>query len=124
MAAKPRDMKLYNKTKKKLYKKYPKHSAYRSGMLVSTYKKKFRQKYGRKKNPYIGKKTKKKGLTRWFREKWVNQRGKVGYKYKHDIYRPTYRITKKTPLTHKELGKKRISKARRTKYTKGRVNRF
>jgi hypothetical protein len=124
MVPKPRDRKLYNKTKKKLYKKYPKHSAYRSGLVVKTYKKNFAKKYGRSKPPYIGKKTKKKGLTRWFREKWVNQRGKVGYKYKNDIYRPTYRITKKTPLTHKELGKKRISKARQTKYTKGRVNRF
>ncbi len=124
MTLRPRDKKLYNKTKKILYKKYPKHSAYRSGRLVKTYKKKFAIKYGTNKNPYIGKKTKKKGLTRWFREKWVNQRGKIGYKYKNDIYRPTYRITKKTPLTHKELGKKRVSKARRTKYIKGRVKRF
>ena len=31
---------LYKKIKKKIYKKYPKHSAYRSGILVKTYKKK------------------------------------------------------------------------------------
>ena len=36
---KPVDMKLYEKVKKKVYKKHPKHSAYRSGILVQTYKK-------------------------------------------------------------------------------------
>ena len=120
----PTDNKLYNRTKKQVYKKYPKHSAYRSGILVKTYKAKFKSKYGNRKKPYKGKRTRKKGLSRWFSEKWVNQRGKVGYKYKSDIYRPTYRITKKTPVTHKELSGKRIKSARREKYTKGRVRRF
>ena len=101
----PRDIKLYNKTKKSVYKKIPKHSAYRSGILVKTYKKNFAKKYGNK-DPYIGKKNKNKGLKRWFREKWVNQRGEVGYKYKNDVYRPSIRITKKTPKTYKELTKK------------------
>jgi hypothetical protein len=56
---KPRDTILYNKVKSQIYKKYPKHSAYRSGLLVQKYKKDFKKKYGNK-NPYIGKKTKKK----------------------------------------------------------------
>ena len=43
----PTDMKLYNRTKKKLYKKIPKHSAYRSGLLVQQYKKNFTEKYGK-----------------------------------------------------------------------------
>ena len=122
----PSDIKLYNKTKKQIYKKIPKHSAYRSGILVQTYKKKFKNKYGTKKSPYKGNKTKtkKRGLTRWFKEKWVNQRGEIGYKYKNDIYRPSRRITKKTPLTHKELSKKEINRARTKKYRKGRVYRF
>ena len=120
----PKDTKLYNTTKKNIYKKYPKHSAYRSGILVKTYKKLFSDKYGKNKNPYIGKKTIRKGLSRWFKEKWVNQRGEVGYKYKSDIYRPSKRITKKTPKTYKELTRKRIKRARKTKYTKGRVNKF
>lgn len=122
----PTDTKLYNKTKKQIYKKIPKHSAYRSGILVQTYKKKFKNKYGTKKSPYKGNKTKtkKKGLSRWFKEKWVNQRGEIGYKYKNDIYRPSKRITKKTPLTHKELSKKEINRARTRKYKKGRVYRF
>ena len=120
----PKDIKLYNKNKKNIYKKHPKHSAYRSGILVQTYKKNFIKKHGKTKNPYIGKKSVKKGLKRWFKEKWVNQRGEVGYKYKSDIYRPSKRITKKTPKTHKELSKKRIKKARKTKYRKGRVKKF
>ena len=119
----PRDNILYNKIKKKVYKKNPKHSAYRSGILVQEYKKAFKKKYGSK-NPYFGKKTKKIGLRRWFDEKWVNQRGEVGYKYKNDIYRPLKRITKRTPITHGELNKKEIKRARKLKYTKGRVNRF
>ena len=41
----PSDIKLYNKTKKQIYKKIPKHSAYRSGILVQTYKKKFKNKF-------------------------------------------------------------------------------
>jgi hypothetical protein len=121
---KPVDNKLYNKTKKYIYKKYPQHSAYRSGLLVQEYKKRFSKKYGNKKQPYKGKRTNKKGLSRWFKEKWVNQRGEVGYKYKSDIYRPSKRVTKKTPKTHSELTKKQIKKARSKKYRKGRVDRF
>ena len=120
---KPVDMKLYELIKIRVYKDIPKHSAYRSGILEQKYKNAFKKKYGGK-NPYTGKKTKKKGLSRWFSEKWVNQRGDIGYKYKSDIYRPSKRITKKTPITHTELSKKEIKRARRIKKTKGRVKRF
>ena len=119
----PKDTKLYNKTKQQIYKKYSKHSAYRSGILVKTYKKRFTKKYGKKRSPYIGKKSFK-GLKRWFREKWTNQRNEIGYKYKSDIYRPSKKITNKTPKTHRELTKKRIKRAREKKYLKGRVDKF
>tara|TARA_B100000989_G_scaffold136998_1_gene101733 strand:- start:137 stop:505 length:369 start_codon:yes stop_codon:yes gene_type:complete len=119
----PRDTNLYNRIKKKIYKQIPLHSAYRSGIVVQEYKKQYMKKYG-KKNYYIGKKTQKKGLSRWFKEKWRNQRGEIGYKFKNDIYRPTKKITKKTPKTYKELSKKRIKKARTIKYRKGRVSKF
>ena len=125
MVNEPVDKALYNKTKKQLYKKYPKHSAYRSGLLVQAYKKAFASVYGPKKNPYTGTKaTKKVGLNRWFAEKWLNQRGEVGYKYKSDVYRPTKRITKKTPTTFGELSKKQIKRARTEKYKTGHVKRF
>lgn len=119
----PTDMKLYNKVKARVYKEIPKHSAYRSGIVVQKYKQSFKKKHGNKK-PYTGKKTKKRGLGRWFAEEWTNQRGKIGYKYKSDIYRPSKRITKKSPVTHSELSKKEIKRARTVKRTKGRVHRF
>ena len=121
---KPKDMSLYNKVKARVYKRIPKHSAYRSGVVVSSYKKAFSKKYGKRKKPYSGKRTKKRGLGRWFKEKWVNQRGKVGYKYKSDIYRPSKRITRKTPTTHKELSRKQVKRARSEKRRTGRVKRF
>jgi hypothetical protein len=123
----PRDKDLYKRTKQSVYLKIPKPSAYRSGILVKTYKKRFSTKYGTTKSPYIGKKTtktKKTGLTRWFKEKWVNQKGEIGYHSKSDIYRPSIRITKKTPITYKELSSEQIKKARSTKYLKGRVPKF
>ena len=119
----PVDIKMYNRVKKNIYKKIPKHSAYRSGIVVQKYKKAFSKKYGNKK-PYTGQKTKKKGLKRWFDEKWLNQRGEVGYKYKNDVYRPTRRITKDTPITFGELKQKEIKRARNEKYTRKRVRRF
>jgi hypothetical protein len=129
MVNEPVDKALYNKTKKQLYKKYPKHSAYRSGLLVQAYKKAFSKKYGPSKQPYKGfrntaKARKSSGLGRWFSEKWLNQRGEVGYKYKSDVYRPTKRITKKTPITFGELSKKQIKRARSEKYRTRHVKRF
>tara|TARA_B110000967_G_scaffold203765_1_gene245001 strand:+ start:415 stop:1365 length:951 start_codon:yes stop_codon:yes gene_type:complete len=118
------DEELYNEIKKKLYIENPQHSAYRSGSLVKKYKEEFAKKYGPNKTPYKGNKTKKKGLTRWFAEEWKNQRGDIGYKYKNDVYRPTIRITKKTPITFDELSEKSITKARSEKYRKGHVTKF
>ena len=44
-------------------------------------------------------------LKRWFKEKWVNSRGEVGYKKTSDVYRPTVRVNKDTPTTFKEFTK-------------------
>ena len=43
----PSDQNLYKKIKKKVYTEIPKHSAYRSGIVVQKYKKSFSQKYGK-----------------------------------------------------------------------------
>ncbi len=120
----PVDMKLYNNIKKRIYKKQPTHSAYRSGNVVKEYKKQFTKRYGKRKRPYKGTRTKKRGLTRWFNEKWKNQRGEVGYKNKNDVYRPTIRITKNTPTTFDELSDSQVKRARSEKYHKGRVSQF
>lgn len=119
----PNDKQLYNKIKTKIINKNSKNSAYRSGLIVKEYKKAYKEKYGND-NAYKGSKDKNEGLSRWFREKWRNQRGEIGYDKKGDIYRPTKRITKDTPKTFKELNKKEIKKAMIKKRNLGRVNKF
>ena len=116
MTNKPVDIKLYEKVKKEIYAKHPKHSAYRSGLLVQEYK--------RRGGKYTGKESEKTGLNRWFAEGWRSQDGSVGYKRKGDIYRPTRRITKDTPKTIGQLSKREIEKAQREKKRTGRVKRF
>lgn len=118
-AAIPTDKPLYERIRKEVYEKIPKHSAYRSGILVKTYKKRFAAKYGSRKSPYLGKKkdSKSANLSRWFLEEWRNQRGGVGYQQKGDVYRPTRRITEKTPKTYSEISQKTLSKARKMKRT-------
>lgn len=117
----PVDPSLYERIKRKIYEKIPKHSAYRSGILVKEYKKQFGIKYGQKTAPYYrratttAKKTTPTGLTRWFLEDWRNQRGEIGYKYKGDVYRPTRRVTTKTPRTFSEISKATLAKARKMK---------
>ena len=103
----PADKKLYDQVKKEIYEKYPKHSAYRSGLLVQEYKKRG--------GTYKGKENKSSGLNLWFDSKWRNQRGEEGYKYKSDLYRPTVKVHDKTPTTFKELTKEQIEKAKKEK---------
>ncbi len=116
----PTDPKLYLRIRNKIFKKNPINSAYRSGLVVKEYKSKMKEK-GKK--PYTGKKTTK-GLDRWFKEDWKNQKGQKGYQAKGDIYRPTKKISKKTPATFKELSKKDIKKAQKEKAKTGRVKKF
>ena len=123
----PSDTLLYDKIKRRVYTQIPLHSAYRSGIAVSNYKLAFAKKYGTRRSPYREKRkrgTVRTGLARWFAEDWRNQRGEVGYKYKNDVYRPTHQITRKTPKTMKEVGRRGIRKARTQKYRKGRVKKF
>lgn len=112
----PTNKALYERITAKVKKRIPKHSAYRSGQIVKEYKD-----AGGK---YSGKKDDKKGLGRWFKEKWTNQRGGSGYKKKGDIYRPTKRVTKDTPATHKELTPAQKKKAIAEKKKTGRVKKF
>lgn len=119
----PKDQVLYDKVKKEIYLKYTKHSAYRSGLLVKNYKDAYFKKY-KSNDAYYGKKDENKGLSRWFSEVWLNQRGQVGYQKKGDIYRPLFRITNQTPKTYGELSRNQIEKAILEKKSKGRVTRF
>ena len=103
----PENKKLYEEVKEEIYKGCPKHSAYRSGLLVKDYK--------NRGGTYEGKESDKEGLNLWFASKWRNQRGEVGYKYKSDVYRPTIKATNDTPTTFAELTPKEIEKARKEK---------
>lgn len=117
----PVDSKLYSKAKNKYSDM--KHSAYKSGLIVKEYKKLFKDKYGSSKEPYSGSKSKG-NLTRWYNEDWKNQRGDTGYKKQGDIYRPTKKISNKTPSTYKELNKSQITSAMKEKAKYGKVKQF
>lgn len=119
----PKDKTLYNRVKARVIKRIPKHSAYRSGIIVKEYKEAYKKKHGSG-SAYIGKKQEKKGLSRWFKEDWRTQKGKKTYSKKGDIFRPTKRITKDTPTTMKELSKKEIKSAQREKRKTGRVKKY
>ncbi len=122
MSSIPKDANLYEKIKKEITDKY-KPSAYRSGLLVKKYKQEYYKKH-HSNDAYIGTKPKLSNLERWFAEKWRNSRGEVGYKYQNDIYRPTIRINKDSPITFSELTKQQITKAQKEKKNTGRVRNF
>ena len=112
----PSNKELYEQVKKEIFQKYPKHSAYRSGLLVQEYK--------RRGGTYEGKKSINNGLPLWFASTWTNQRGEPFYKFKSDIFRPTVRVTKDTPTTFTELTAEEVAKARREKAKTGRGKQF
>lgn len=111
----PLDKELYERIKNKVYRDNPVHSAYRSGLVVQRYKAAGGRYSGSRKTG---------SLHRWFREQWRNQHGGVGYKHKSDVYRPTRRISRKTPKTFQELGSRKIQRARKEKARTGRVRSF
>ena len=120
----PRDKALYERVKKRIYKQYKTHGAYRSAALVKEYKKAYGRKYGPKASPYIGKKNTKKGIARWMREKWTDQYGKPYASKPNSVFRPSKKITKKTPITWKQLNKRQVRSAIKEKQKTGRVSRF
>lgn len=120
---KPRDVNLYNNIKETVYKDIPKHSAYRSGILVRKYKSAFLKKYGHT-EAYLGTKKNNKGLSRWFKEDWKTEDGKKEYSKKGNIFRPTIKVNKNTPTTYKELSKKQVENAMIEKAKTGRVRKY
>ena len=122
MKPEPKDKELYNKIKNEINMKY-KPSAYRSGLLVQQYKKEYFKKY-KSNDAYIGDKPELSDLNRWFQERWRSDTGKVGYQHLGDIYRPTIRINKNSPITFNELTKSQIERAKKEKKQTGRVKKF
>jgi hypothetical protein len=83
------DPKLYAKAKELADKTYSKPSAYKSGFIVKTYK----QMGGTYTNN-----NKQKNLKRWFLEDWKDVGGSD-----YPVYRPTKKVSKKTPLIPSEI---------------------
>lgn len=119
------DEQLYQRAKRFIIKKEPVHSAYRSIRIAQQYKKMFANKYGTRKKPYKGDKSKSK-LYVWLRERWSSSpSGKItGYKKKGDIYRPTVRVNSDTPLLWSELKPSEIKRAKKLKSKGKRITRF
>jgi hypothetical protein len=90
------DQTLYNSVKQEADQKYSKPSAYKSGWIVKTYKERGGR-YADDNQP--------KNLERWFQEEWKD----IGNQ-EYPVYRPTKRISSKTPLTANEVDKKQLKK--------------
>ena len=121
--ATPKDKELYEKVKKEVYGRYKTHSAYRSASLVKAYKEAYEKKYNSK-DAYTGRKNPNEGLTRWLKEVWKNDQGGIGYTSKSSVYRPTIRISSKTPAIFSELTREQIERAKLEKARTGRVKKF
>ena len=63
-------------------------------------------------------------LKRWFKEDWRTPKGKKGYEGGENTFRPTKKISSKTPLTWNELTPAEKARGQKEKNTKGRVSRY
>tara|TARA_R110000868_G_scaffold105239_2_gene289502 strand:- start:11563 stop:11913 length:351 start_codon:yes stop_codon:yes gene_type:complete len=92
----PANQELYNKVKQYADTIYIKPSAYKSGFIVKKYKE-----LG---GTYIDDK-KPKDLKRWFKEEWKDVGG-----LDYPVYRPTKKVSDKTPLIPAEIKPSNLKK--------------
>lgn len=112
----PKDPKIYEKAKEIVNERYgTNRSPFRSGAIVQEYKKLG----GTYKND-----DKEPKLERWFKEKWVNVNPYVGITEDkaYAFFRPTVKISEKTPALITELSKNNLKslavKKQKSKYGK------
>ena len=74
--------------------------------------------------PRVRKTKKGLALKRWCKEQWRTPKWKKGYKGKDRTFRPTVRVSSKTPATWSELSPSEKARAAKEKKTKGRVSRY
>jgi len=111
----PENPKLYAKVKAEADRLYATPGAYKSGWIVKTYK--------ARGGTYAGRRKPSSGLSRWFREKWIDvarTRSPCGRKSARDggpypVCRPSVRVTPKTPKTVRELSRRSLRRAMRDK---------
>lgn len=65
-----------------------------------------------------------KNLKRWFEEEWRTPSGNTDYSEGENTFRPTKRVSKKTPSTWSELTPAEKARAQKEKNQKGRVSRY
>lgn len=105
MKPQPIDIHLYEKARQMADLIYDRPSAYKSGAIVRLYK----EMGGR----YIGEK-KEGDINRWFNEEWIDVNPfKTSSSY--PVYRPTKKVSKKTPLTVYEIDPKDLIKKSKKK---------
>ena len=64
-------------------------------------------------------------LKRWFKEKWETSDGKEDYSdTKENTFRPTVKVSEKTPKTWKQLSDSEIAAAKKEKKKTGRVSEY
>jgi|TARA_Y100000401_G_scaffold62158_1_gene49375 hypothetical protein len=63
-------------------------------------------------------------LRRWFKEDWRTPSGDKDYSGGDTTFRPTKKISSKTPTTWSELSPSEKAAAKKEKKTKGRVSRY
>lgn len=91
---------IYKKAKEIADIIYDRSSAYKSGFIV----KKYKELGGRYSEKVPKQKT---DLKRWFNEEWTDV-NPLKTTYSYPVYRPTKKISKKTPLTIYEIDKKNL----------------
>jgi hypothetical protein len=97
----PKDRELYEEVKLLAGRVYRKPSAYKSGFIV----KKYKELGGTYEDDH-----KTRNLKRWFQEEWAD----VGHR-SYPVYRPTRRVSRKTPLTASEIDEKNLKEQIRLK---------
>ena len=85
---------LYDKVKQEADAKYKKSSAYKSGWIVKRYKD-LGGTYSGDRKPKL--------LKRWFKEEWKDVAN-----LPYPVFRPTVKVSKKTPLTPNEIDRKNL----------------
>lgn len=91
----PLDKALYARAKAIADEIYKKPSAFKSGFIVKKYKEMGGKYSGEGEKP----------LKRWFKEEWKDVGGK-----EYPVFRPTKRVSSKTPLTPGEIDPKDLKK--------------
>jgi hypothetical protein len=63
-------------------------------------------------------------LKRWFKEKWETPSGESDYSKGENVFRPTVKVSEKTPKLWSQYSDSQIAAAKKEKSTEGRVSEY